>query len=514
MWSGPGTADPVADPVAVTAGETSTRLRSFRSRLPVAYPALLGVTYVLLMLDATGVSPYAALRPLIVIGLGAYLVTAVLSALLGNRDAAAAATLVLLLALLSLNSQLVLAALLAIAAFIVILALAGRVRRIRIRWHVITRVLSIVTAIAFLAVGIRSVQDGRATQVFRDLVNEGPLRAAGTRVAVDAAHPDVYLILLDGYPRSDKLHSEFGVDDAGFLDALRQSGFDVATHSRSNYLHTQLTLESMFNGRLLDDAVYAESLADVHADIDQATAWRPFAERGYETVSIPSDFEIVAMRNVDRFLDTGQFNEFERVLVEKNLLPLVDLVAPGFFERQHRARVADSFSRAEDLAGEDGPARLSFIHIASPHSPLRRAVDAGTDAATTYNVFDDKEQFDHLGAAEYGRRLATEVGYVDEHVLSLLDKIDASGRPSVVAVFSDHGSGAHFDTGDESGSDIDLRSANLLAVRGLGDIDDRSTLVNLLPTMAEHLFDVPFTPAADSVEIIEKGTILPFQRPD
>ena len=67
---------------------------------------------------------------------------------------------------------------------------------------------------------------------------------------------------------------------------------------------------------------------------------------------------------------------------------------------------------------------------------------------------------------------------------------------------------------DESGSDIDLRSANLLAVRGLGDIDDRSTLVNLLPTMAERLFDVPFTPAADSVEIIEKGTILPFQRPD
>ena len=81
------------------------------------------------MLDATGVSPYAALRPLIVIGLGAYLVTAVLSALLGNRDAAAAATLVLLLALLSLNSQLVLAALLAIAALIVILALVGRVRR-------------------------------------------------------------------------------------------------------------------------------------------------------------------------------------------------------------------------------------------------------------------------------------------------------------------------------------------------------------------------------------------------
>ena len=43
VWSRPGAADPAADPVAVTAGETSTRLRSVRSRLPVAYPALLGV---------------------------------------------------------------------------------------------------------------------------------------------------------------------------------------------------------------------------------------------------------------------------------------------------------------------------------------------------------------------------------------------------------------------------------------------------------------------------------------
>ena len=481
----PAHATPIADPsgsvvsgVAVS-GKLWARLRALRSRLPVAYPAVLGITYVLVMLDATGVSPYAALRPLIVVGLGSYLVTGVLSLLLGNRDAAAAMTLVLLLSLLSISNLALLALLLAIAAFIAMLAVAGRRRPLRIRWHLFTRALSIVTAIALLAVGIRHFRTGRTAQVLGDLAREGPFRPSTLGVAADLTHPDVYLVLLDGYPRSDKLSSEFGVDDSEFLDDLREWGFDVATHSRSNYLHTQLTLESMFNGGLLDPSVYAEGLADVHANIDRATAWKPFVERGYETVSIPSDFEIVAMRNVDRFIDTGQFNEFERVLVEKNLLPLVDLVAPGFFERQHRARLADSFSRAMDLAGEDGPARLAFIHIASPHSPVRRAVDAGTDAATPYNVFDDKQQFDHLGAEEYRRRLGTEVNYVDDHVRSLIDKIDASGRPSVVVVFSDHGSGRLASMSRTSRVPTSTCGRPTCSQSAACGIDDRSTLVNL-----------------------------------
>ena len=345
-------------------------------------------------------------------------------------------------------------------------------------------------------------------------MREGPLRGATPGVAVGAAHPDVYLILLDGYPRSDKLRSEFGVDDFEFIDTLRGSGFDVATDSRSNYLHTQLTLESMFNGRLLDPSQAAEPLAATHHSINEATAWQPFVERGYQTVSIPSDFEVVAMRNVDRYLDSGQFNEFERVLVEKNLLPLVNVVAPGFFERQHRERMSATFAQAEDVVVGDGPARLAFIHVASPHSPLRSSADAGTDAAMPYNVFDDKQQYDHLGPTEYSRRLGAELDYVTDHVEMLIDDIDRAGRPSVVVVFSDHGSGAKFDADTPSTSDVDLRSANLLAVRGIGNIDDRSTLVNLLPTIAQRLFGVPFTPADERVEIVEDGTITPFERPD
>ena len=38
--------------------------------------------------------------------------------------------------------------------------------------------------------------------------------------------------------------------------------------------------------------------------------------------------------------------------------------------------------------------------------------------------------------------------------------------------------------------------------------------MNLFPTIAERLFGVPFTPADERVEIVEDGTIIPFERPD
>lgn len=78
----------------------------------------------------------------------------------------------------------------------------------------------------------------------------------------------------------------------------------------------------------------------------------------------------MALRRVDRFLDTGQHNEFERVLIQKTVMPLVHAVSPGLLEAQHGDRVTTSLDAAEALAASAGPARLAFVHIASPRAPV------------------------------------------------------------------------------------------------------------------------------------------------
>ena len=63
---------------------------------------------------------------------------------------------------------------------------------------------------------------------------------------------DIVFILLDGYPRADRLATSFEFDNGPFLDQMAAVGFDVAARSRSNYNTTMLSLASMMNATHAD----------------------------------------------------------------------------------------------------------------------------------------------------------------------------------------------------------------------------------------------------------------------
>jgi len=58
--------------------------------------------------------------------------------------------------------------------------------------------------------------------------------------------PDIYYIILDGYSRQDSIEA-FGGDNTGFIKGLEDTGFYVASCSRSNYRGTLLSLTSSLN---------------------------------------------------------------------------------------------------------------------------------------------------------------------------------------------------------------------------------------------------------------------------
>ena len=488
---------------------------------PHAYPVILTIAFILLMLDSTGVSPYAALRVLALVAVASVVVSTICMVLLRDRDLAGLVATLLLLSPLALSQLALIAVLLGTLVLIVGIAVADRGKAPRVRWAALSRILSITTGVLLLAIGIRSLQDGRLAQDAGELWTEGPLRPAQQHVAdVTPQTPDIYLFLLDGYPRPDKLQSEFGIDDSAFIDDLTATGFSVAAHSRSNYLETHLTLMSMFNGRHVEDVVSSptDQVVDRVA-INRADALVPFEQAGYQTIGVSSGFELVALRNVDRFIDTGQINDFERTLMEMTVQPLLRAIDPGLLAREAGERTIASLDRVAALVTEGGPARFVFVHIASPHSPLVLTGDGRVTPETgNYNVFDDREQYLELGPDQYAAKLNTQVAYLDRRLLDITGAIAGSGRPSIVILFSDHGSGARFRASDEldGHSDLELRSANFLAVRGIGAIDDRSTLVNLLPLIASRVLRTPFEPVPESINAVtgNPATITPFQRPD
>ena len=430
-----------------------------------------------------------------------------MSLVLGDRQTGALLTLVVVLTGCVMSNRLLTAVVVLSGVLLLAEVLRSRIRPVRIRWALISRGLTVFTVVMLLAIGIRSVQDGRLAAVAEDLYLEGPLqpRMAAT-VPVDAQHPDVYLILLDGYPRSDKLLAEFGIDNTGFVGQLERRGFAVADASRSNYLETQLTLLSMFGGGHVQGSGLSISNAGMRRTINDAAALRPFMAAGYQTVSIPSDFEIVTLRRVDRLLDTGQPNEFERLLIDSTILPIITAIDPGYMASQHADRVTASLQATVGLATSQGPARLVFVHVASPHAPMSSMGDSvQLNNAGIYNMYDDRQTALHLGEVEYARRLGDQTEFLNRRVTEITDEIERSGRPAIVVLFSDHGSGVRFDPVTSSTarqtSTCGARTS-WLSVEWVTSTS-RSTLVNVIPRIAHQLFGTPYTPAVEDIRVMQ-----------
>ena len=499
-----------------------------RARMrPVLYPVGILAAFVLMSLVRTGVTPDAAGRPLLIAVAVGLLVPWVLGLVVGDRDRAGVLAIAVVMLLLAGQAPVVVVLPIAVFALVLLEDRMNRGRPRRIRWAVVTRVMSAVTAILLVAIGFAAVQEGRMVQIAHDLVAEAPLgHGTPSAIAGTGELPSVYLVLLDGYPRADKLMTEFGINIEPFTRALRDRAFAVADHSRSNHAATRETLASMFSGRVPDNPAATD--ADFRPLINEGTILREYRDRGYEVIAFATGFGGVDLRQADRFVDAGQLNEFERHLLGiTGLMLVLDRATPALLADQFRARILTTLDGARSLAGEphDRP-RMVLAHVMGPHSPLILGpTGERVGAEGMWMSIFDRLEYEGLGLDEYSRRLAGEIAYLNARVLELVDSVVEADPDAVVVVFSDHGSGIREQMDDLSASardgsmsDVDLRTANLLAVRSPGlpsIIDDRSTLVNLLPRILRAYTgsgpaDVPETIYGQRSD----GSRFVFDRPD
>ena len=365
-------------------------------------------------------------------------------------------------------------------------------------------IASRVTAIILIAVAIRALQEGAFASVAHDIVAESPIRVAGAHAAAAPDAPDIYLLLLDGYVRADRMESLFGYDNAPFLAALESRGFDVASDSRSNYLATELTLSSMFNMTLLDTSSgdpNLKRLVRMRRLVNDAPVWSFLHDRGYETLAIGSGFETVTPRAVDRFIDTGQMNELEIVALRTTALgrlPAASAAASG----QHRDRVIAVLRAAGDVAATSSNRRkFVFAHVPSPHVPV--VFDAAGRPATADLATFYEEAAGARGVSRdvYGVAYTAQVAHLNELVVATVDRIvKASATPPVIILFGDHGSASGLDWADLEHSDLDERTATLFAAYTPGRHElfgEAPTPVNLLGTLMNSYLGGSFATQPD-----------------
>jgi hypothetical protein len=497
LRSSPGhaTAPPPVRPIAPAQGAPRIAL----------YPILIAVALVAELFVTSGVSPLAIVRSLLVAAAAGALLSGTGRVLLGDRDRGGLfATLAILLFVV--GADLRVAALIGVVIALLFVERYAVPAARRLRWGIIGRFVSRATAIFMLAIGIQAVQFGTPALIVRALTEEAPFRAASTVPPPSAAaHPDIYVLLLDGHARPDVLQQVFGHDPSALVDGLQRRGFSVAGQSRTNYSLTVQVLASMFNMRPLQEIASVRGLIDRTAGapaggvIREAINDGPVLERlrgeGYELIAFAPSYEEPALRSVDRWVDSGELNEFEVNLFRRAILrPLLPLVAPDWVSSNYRSRVDNEFRALGTIAAERSPRpRFVFGHLPAPHPPWTHHADGSARtvldvdaiwAETARNTGSDTQtQLDGY---------AGQVAWTDRQLLIAIDEIVAnSARPPVIVVFGDHGSWQGSDTGD-----FRLRFLPLFAARmpdGSEPFPDDIQLVNLFPILFNELFgdDIP-----------------------
>jgi hypothetical protein len=317
--------------------------------------------------------------------------------------------------------------------------------------------------------------------------------------------PDIYIILLDGYPRADVLERKFGIDNTPFLDALEGIGFDVGTDNHSNYVFTQLTLPSVFQMRHLEDVPSLAPLIGLpgsHVNalrnaMIESPAFATLRAGGYQIVVTQPGYEHVALRGVaDRLLEHGEMNDLERDVLKRTwLLDPLGAIFPTLFTGPPRDRTVHAFDDLHLLANESRTKPIfAWVHVPAPHLPL--VMDAvGRPLELSPRLFDGTSargfaMTDARFAADY----ANEIAYLNARVLLAVRLITATGRPDpVIVIMSDHGYNTQL-------PDTQARLSNLFAAytpQALGLFADPPTPVNLMPILLNRFLGTSYPLSED-----------------
>jgi len=341
------------------------------------------------------------------------------------------------------------------------------------------------------------VRDGDAT-----LKIEKPTREVILNDSRD--HPDIYYIILDGYPSNGYFLRESGYDNSVFTDELEKRGFFVAYESLSNYGQTLGSLPSSLNMRYLsedDHLASNDSLAYARWLLANNKTAYDLQERGYKYVFMLSGFASpsdIADINIDFFPSGPQYFESDGLqenawFYKQSFWPLMvettmayPLIGETIAKRTNETRpyswpepqrVLDVFSEAEKIPAMK-EATFSFIHIIKPHDPISFDQDG--------NILDE--------IANTEDSFFAQLKFVNRRTLQMIDSIlEQSSTPPIIVLQGDHGSrlGAVW-RGPRDMTHFEILNAYHFPDGGDSVLSSSITPVNTFRIMFNYYFDTDY----------------------
>lgn len=274
---------------------------------------------------------------------------------------------------------------------------------------------------------------------------EGPV--APVEVTRAATGPNIYLVLLDGYPRRDTLMDAMGIDNAPFEESLADRGFDVYDDAHTDRRYTDLTLMSLLTGTtegVPDDTAPASEVQWlIRKALSEATLPRQAQAAGYEWDVIDSPAGHVTF-SAGHHIQHGGVNTFEdNMLAESIFGPVVKAALPYLLTDSLRAHFEASVDSLVSLADPDAH-RLVLAHLFQPHLPFLWDADGGRVPVPSFwprvNIFAAQIETMGMTLEDYSAAMEGDLATLNPKLLAMVDAIVAKDPGAVIVLFSDHGS--------------------------------------------------------------------------
>ena len=346
-------------------------------------------------------------------------------------------------------------------------------------------------------------------------------------ITPDQLSPDVYYIVLDGYPRGDFINQNLDSSNFAFLNTLEENGFYVAHCSQSNYTDTRFSLASTLNMVYLDGMEDRPEVIHTSAVLDEmirtGEVQQNFADLGYTIITFESGYKWLRWELSDHHLSPDKasdsqlanigLNDFERLFLDTTaarlLLDIPALLNAGRLgeivdnpRAAHRERVLYSLEQLQHLAGSYPSPKFIYAHNVIPHPPF--IVDAeGTPLNNT--------PADELTA------YADHITFLNQQLLDIIDAILENSHPAPVIILQgDHGATiAYEELGIDPALRLGILNAYYLPAESQGDemevLGDELLYPTLSPVNTFRLvFDTYFNAAYG---LLEDRSIIGRQSP-
>ena len=286
--------------------------------------------------------------------------------------------------------------------------------------------------------------------------------------------PNIYYIILDGYPRNDVLKKHVNFDNSEFTDLLKQRGFHVAENSHTNYSFSSPSISSTMNMN------YINFLADEVGE--DSRDYNPILGKDfglYADNQVIKNFKLMGYKVVKIGLVSTYLHEIPLAdlspcyktihLMDNRLLDAVGSTSMiGYFierwaEEQQRQITLCDFEELPKISGYFEEPVFVWSHIMLPHFPLifgpnGESITPGQSLLTmnhpeyTGSGWDIKTQF------------VQQLQFSNKKSMEFIDKILENEKQSIIIIQSDHGSAFGVNLQNPTDDDAFQKLSNLSAI--------------------------------------------------